>query len=113
MYDIDLEKNEDVVKIFEDIFIKQGDNEKYTTIILTNKRMLFLDYLAPNEGNEVLRVARGANYFRYKEIYYQFNLDNIKSVSESGESLYKVILDNKMTFEFDNDDLYDLLIKNS
>ena len=69
MYNFELMNGEIVRKIFDDVFIKQGENEKNTTIVLTNKRLLFLDYVMQNEGLEVLRIARGADYIKYKETH--------------------------------------------
>lgn len=50
--------------MFDDVLIRQEGNEKVTTIALTNKRVLFLDYLIENEGLGVLRIARGMNYIK-------------------------------------------------
>lgn len=44
MYNFDFLKNEELIEIFEDVWIVQGNNEKCTTIALTNQRLLFLDY---------------------------------------------------------------------
>ena len=107
MYNIELINDEEVIKIFDEVFIKQQENEKITTIVLTNKRLLFLDYVIPNEGLEVLRIAKGANYIKYKEVYYQIDLNDIEYIIKS--EYYQVILKNKMTFEFNDDELYNLL----
>lgn len=107
MYNFELMDNEEVIKAFDEIWIKQGENQKNTTIVLTNKRLLFLDYLTPNEGLEVLRIARGTNYIKYKEVYYQIDLNDIADIT-TGE-YYQVILKNKMMFEFDDEELYNLL----
>lgn len=107
MYNFELIDNEKVIKIFDEVLIKQEDNQKITTIVLTDKRLLFLDYVTPNEGSEVLRIARGANYIKYKEVYYQIDLNKIVDITK--KEYYQVILENKKTFEFDNDELYNLL----
>lgn len=107
MYNFDLKKEEEIIKVFDDVLIRQGGNEKVTTIALTNKRVLFLDYLIENEGLEVLRIARGMNYIKYKEVYYQINLSDIESIIK--DKFYKVILKSKKSFEFDKDELYSLL----
>lgn len=107
MYNFNLMNNEEVIAVFDKLFIKQDDNEKITTIALTNKRLLFLDYLVQNEGLEVLRIARGASYPMYKDIYHQTNLDDIEKITN--EKSYKVILKDQTYFEFDNKELYDLL----
>lgn len=107
MYNFDLINNEEVIKIFDEVFIKQGENEKITTIVLTNKRLLFLDYIIPNEGLEVLRIARGADYIKYKEIYYQIHLNDIVNIIK--DEHYQVVLKNKIAFEFNDEELYNLL----
>lgn len=107
MYNFNLLPNEELIQVFDNVFIKQEENEKTTTIALTNKRLLFLDYVILNEGLEVLRIARAADYIRYKDVYYEINLNDIESVIKG--KVYQVILTNKMTFEFDNEELYKLL----
>ena len=107
MYNFELMDDEKVIRIFDEVFIKQGENEKNTAIILTNKRLLFLDYINVNEGLEVLRIARGADYIKYKETYYQIDLNDIVDIIKN--QYYQVILKNDVTFEFDNEKLYSLL----
>lgn len=107
MYNFNLNKDEEIIKVFDDVLIRQEGNEKVTTIALPNKRVLFLDYLIENEGLEVLRIARGMNYIKYKEVYYQINLNDIESIIK--DKFYKVILKNKNSFEFDKGELYSLL----
>lgn len=109
MYNFELIDDENVVKIFDEVFIRQGENEKITSIVLTNKRMLFLEYIVLNEGNEFLRVARGVDYLRKKDVYYQVNLNDIIGIDKL--EYYKVTLNNNMVFEFDNDELFSLLSK--
>lgn len=107
MHNFNLNKDKEIIKVFDDVLIRQEGNEKVTTIALTNKRVLFLDYLIENEGLEVLRIARGMNYIKYKEVYYQINLNDIESIIK--DKFYKVILKNKNSFEFDKGELYSLL----
>lgn len=109
MYNFNLLKNEKIIKVFEEIYIIQEENEKVTTIALTNKRLLFLDYLNENEGQEVLRIARGTNYLKIKDVYYYINLNDIKSITK--EEYYQIILKNNQSFEFDDEELYNLLKK--
>ena len=107
MYNFELIVSEEVMGIFDDVYISQDKNSKNITIILTNKRVLFLDYVVLNEGCELLRVARGMNYLKKKDVYYQINLDDVYDISK-GES-YKIILKDGIFFEFDNDELYLLM----
>ena len=69
MYNFNLNSNEELKEIFENVHIKQEQSEKTTTVALTNKRLLFLDYI-DDDANEVLRISRGIDYVKYKEVYY-------------------------------------------
>ncbi len=109
MYNFELQKGEETISIFDDIYIKQGTNEKETTIILTTKRILFLDY-QNDDPNENLRIGRGVQYLRAKEVYYEMLLKDIEKISF--DKLYKVLLKNGIEFEFENKDLYKLLKEN-
>ena len=109
MYNFNFIDGEKLIDIFDDVLVKQGDNEKITTIALTDKRLLFLDYINTNDGLDALRIAKGINYTRYKDVYYQIDLNNIDSVDE--DENYIVILKDKTVFEFNNEKLYKLLLK--
>lgn len=109
MYNFNLNNNEEIIKIFDEIYIKQDENEKITTIILTNQRLLFLDHIIPNESQEVLRIANGLTYIKEKDVYYEIMLKNINKVTEN--DYYKVILSNNNYFEFNNIELYNFLKK--
>jgi len=106
MNNFNLMEDEQLVEIFEEVLIKQGTNEKITTIALTNKRLLFLEYIT-NDGLEALRITKRISFIRYKEVYYTINLDNIELITE--EEYYKIILKNNTSFEFNNKELYGLL----
>lgn len=110
MYNIKLNELETIIKIFDNIYIKQDINEKYTTIILTNQRLLFLDHLIPNEGLEMLRVSKGINYLKEMDVYFEVNLSDINNVVE--DEYYKITLKNKMYFEFNEQELYNLIKEN-
>ena len=51
MYKYTLNDNEDIIKIFDNLYIKQGNKEKKTSAILTNQRLLFLDYIVLNNNS--------------------------------------------------------------
>ena len=72
-----------------------------------NKRILFLEYLIENEGSEILRITKGVNYIKHKEVYYQINLNEIENITNG--KYYQVVLKNDMSFEFDDEELYNLL----
>jgi len=106
MYNFNFIENEELIEIFDEVLVKQNDNEKITTIALTNKRLLFLDYIT-NDGLEALRITNKMNLVRTKEVYYQLNLDDIESLSET--EYYNVKLNDGTEFEFNNKELYELL----
>ena len=95
MYNFNLNTNEELKEVFKDILIKLGDIEKTTTIALTNKRLLFLEYIN-NDPDEVLRISRGVNYIKYKEVYYELNLEDINVMNANGNFL--VLLNNECIF---------------
>lgn len=106
MYNFNFIENEELIEIFDEVLVKQNDNEKITTITLTNKRLLFLDYIT-NDGLEALRITNKMNLVRSKEVYYQLNLEDIKLLSKA--ECYNVVLNDGTEFEFNNEKLYELL----
>ena len=106
MYNFNFIEKEELREVFDEVYIRQNDNEKITTIALTNKRLLFLDYIT-NDGLEALRITNKMNLVRSKEIYYQINLVDIKTLSET--EYYNVVLKDGTEFEFNNKELYQLL----
>jgi len=109
MYNFDFLKDEELIRIFENIWVSVTGKEKNTTIAITNKRLLFLDY-NKDDYRENLRISRGANYMRLKEVYYSINLEQIKNIS-SNNDYYIIETDNKNIF-IDDKVLYELLKKN-
>ncbi len=107
MYNINLLKNEKVIAVFDDIFIKQGKNQKLTTIAITNQRLLFLDYFNETSIEETLRIANGVDYLRQKEVYYKIDLKNIIEVSKN-DYFYIKLKDNTI-IEFAEEELYNLI----
>ena len=106
MYNFNFVENEELIEVFDEVYIRQNDNEKITTIALTNKRLLFLDYVT-NDGLETLRITNKMNLVRNKEVYYQLNLDDIELLSET--EYYNIVLKDGIEFEFNNKELYELL----
>jgi hypothetical protein len=107
MYNINLLKNEQVIAVFDDTFIKQGKNQKLTTIAITNQRLLFLDYFNETSIEETLRIAKGIDYLRQKEIYYKIELKDITEVLE--DDYYYIKLKDNTIIEFDEEELYNLI----
>ena len=106
MYNFDFQKDEELIEVFDDIWVGQGEQEKTTTIALTNQRLLFLDY-DPEDMYDNLRIAEGINYTRYKEVYYQIKLTDITNIDKS--DTITINLKNGTSFDIDNEELYKLL----
>ena len=108
MLKYELMDGEENIIVLDELFVKQGNNEKTTTAVLTNQRLMFLDFLVPDDGAEVLRIARGLEYTRYKEVYYQIFLKDIKELKVK-DNYYQIVLKNNIQFEFDSEELYKLV----
>lgn len=106
MYNFNFMENEQLIEIFENVLVKQGSNEKITTISLTNKRLLFLDYIT-NDGYEALRITKGVNFTKYKDVYYEINLNDIELITE--DEYYIITLKDNTIIEINNKKLYELL----
>ncbi len=109
MYNFDFLKNEELIEIFEDVWIVQGKNEKCTAIALTNKRLLFLDY-DKFDSRENLRVGRGVEYARFKEVYYFIDLKNIIKVSNK-KGITIIDLSDGKYLEIENENIFSLIQK--
>ena len=105
MYNFNFLKNEKLIQLFEDLCVKEGNNEKITTVALTNQRLLFLDY-DNNDTRENLRISNKFNYIRTKEAYYVIELKDIKEINKK-ENYIIYTLNHKI--EFDNKELFKLL----
>ena len=106
MYNFNFIENEELIEILDEVLVKQNDNEKITTIALTNKRLLFLDYIT-NDGFEALRITNKMNLVRSKEVYYMIDLDEIEKVYE--DEYFIIKLKDNTLIEFNELKLFELL----
>lgn len=109
MYSFELMEKEEIIKIIDEFLIKQNDKQRIISAILTDKRLLFLDYVNNTDYMETLRTARGMDYLRNKEVIYIINLDDIVSVYE--DEYFVIKLKDNITFEFEDKELFELLNK--
>ena len=107
MYNLNLSKNEKLIQIFDNILITNNTEEKTTTIAITNKRLLFLDYLNTNDALDTLRITNKLNTIKYKDIYYQLNLSDIKLTKQS--NYYIISKNDEPIFNFYNKEIYNIL----
>ena len=95
MYNLKLNKNEKIILIDDYVLIK--NNSEYLTVIITNKRLLVLDY--PSQvynSNEDLRISGRLNYIKMKEIILERKLTEISKITD--DSKYSKIIFNDETY---------------
>ena len=109
MYNFNFIENEELIDIFDEVYIKQNNKDKVTTIALTNKRILFLDYVI-NDGLEALRITNKMNLVRNMEVYYSIDLFDIEKIYE--DEYFIIKLKNNTFIEFNNQKLFKLLCSN-
>lgn len=97
MYNFNFLEDEILIEVFDKVLIRQNNNEKITTIALTNKRLLFLDYIT-NDGLDTLRIINKLNLVRTKEVYYSIALDEIDKVYNDEYFIIKLKDNTKVEF---------------
>ncbi|HIT22361.1 MAG TPA: hypothetical protein IAB56_05295 [Candidatus Scybalousia intestinigallinarum] len=106
MYNFNLLVGEKIVKIFDRLLIRQSDKQKILSAVLTNKRLLFFEFVNSNPA-ETLRTARGVSFIGSKDVIYEISLNTIESVEK--DEYYLINLKNSVSFEFEDEELYELL----
>ena len=102
MYNFGLTKEESIVAIFDDVLIKY-DKEIVCSVAITNKRILFLDYLN-DEFMDNLNGAHASSNIKYKEVFLYKDIKDIKSISTN-----KIIFKDSSIIEIDNKDFFKAL----
>ena len=111
MYDFNLNNDEEIRLIYDNVKINIGVDWIEYTCIVTNKRLLFLDYPnAINNSMEDLRISGKINYIRKKEIVTEVYLSDIEKVVNENDD-YKIILKNKQYIIMDSYVVIELLKK--
>ena len=109
MYNFNFEEGESLIEVFDPIYVKQGDVERNTAIAVTTKKILFLAYMK-DDPFEDMKAGRVIGQVKFKQVFYEILLSNVQKVQE--DELYKVETFNGINFEFENEDLYNLLKEN-
>jgi hypothetical protein len=107
MYEFVKRDNEEIIIISDDSVLMVNNAEKSISSILTNQRLLLFDI--PSKSNnyqEVLKVSRGVNYIKQKELILSIELNDIVDIV--GEKYYDKYILNNTNFFY----LRDLEIKN-
>lgn len=111
MYDFKLNKNEIIKIISDDGVIYANKEERNVTFIITNLRLLILDYPSGIYNSaEDLRISGKMNYIRKKEIISEINLNHIVSITKQMD-YYKIALKDKKYINLNDDSIIEYLNK--
>ncbi len=107
MYNFNFEENEELIKIFDPIYIKEGNVEKNTAIAVTNKRILFMGFPKDDPLDDMI-PGEVIGVIKFKKVFFEYLLLNVEKI-ENGE-LFKITMYNGSSFEFENEELYKILV---
>ena len=108
MYNYELKENEKIIKIFDDILLKTGNDNIDVSIIITNIRFIILSI---PKDTESFRVGRVINNPNYKEIIFETDINNIIDI-EKEDNYYKYILKDSNYFYLNNNEIYNFIKQN-
>lgn len=111
MYEFLKLEDENILLISDDSILLKENVEKNISVIITDRRMLLLDY--PEKSNnyeEALRTSRGSEYMLKKEPIFIIELDKIKSV-EQDSNYDKYILIDTNYFYLKDDNIRNKIIE--
>lgn len=105
MYNFNKLDNEEILLISDESILKKDDKEEKISTIVTNQRLILLDYPeASNNYEEALRTSRGANYISQKEPILIIDLDSIKEIL-SENNLDKYVLNTSNYFYLNDSEI--------
>lgn len=111
MYDFKLKNNEEIKLISDNTIIYTDNEEINVTCIITNQRLLILDYPSGIYNSaEDLRISGKMTYIRKKEIVADINLRDITSVTKEN-NYYKIELNNKGHINLSDEEIIKYLKK--
>ena len=109
MYDFKLEQNEEIKLISDNTIIYFDKESKNYTSIITNKRLLILDYPSGvHNSAEDLRISGRMTYIRKKEVILEIYLNDMVSL-ENEKQFYKIILRNGKYLNINDDEIINYL----
>lgn len=82
MYNFKKLKNEKIELIEDNCILLYEGKERDVSVILTNMRLIILDYPDGTDYQETLRVSRGVNYMRNKEEFFSLNISDIINIEK-------------------------------
>ena len=106
MFNLKLLDNEEIKLIVKDVLVKTDNDYLNITIVITDKRLLMLDY---PKGLEALRFGKMINYPRSLEVVFECDLNDIRFVLEEDE-FDKYILKDESYFYLNSDEIKKIFI---
>lgn len=111
MYDLKLNKNEEIKLISDNTIVYTATEERNVTCIITNQRLLILDYPSSIYNSaEDLRISGRVTYIRKKEVIGEMNLKDIETIIKETD-YYKIKLKNKEYINLNDDEIVRCLRK--
>lgn len=111
MYDFKLWKDEKVMLISDNTVIYIGDELKNYTCIITNQRILILDYPSGiHNSMEDLRISGKISYIRKKEVILEISFNDIVSLKDK-KYFYRIHLNGGKYIDLNNDEIISYLKK--
>ncbi len=83
MYDFKKKKGEKIELIEDNCTLIVDEKEIELSVILTNMRLVFLDYPNNYDYQETLRISKGVNYMRKKEELYSIYLSDLLKIEKN------------------------------
>lgn len=99
LYDFKKEEDEKILLISDDTLLIHENVERNVSTIITNKRLILLDYPSGvNNYEEVLRIGRGVASIKKKEPIVSVKLKDINKVKRTKEfDIYQLKDGNNIT----------------
>lgn len=111
MYDFKLNKNEEVKLISDNTVVYTGNEERKATCIITNQRLLILDYPSGiHNSAEDLRISGKMAYIRKKEVIGEIDLKNIENIIQETD-YHRIELKNKEYINLNDNEIIEYLNK--
>ncbi len=105
MYEFDKLENETIKLITDEVFLLKNDKKIMISGIVTNKRLILLDYESKdNNYEEALRTGLNADYIQRKVPILIINNEDLKEIKET-KYYDKYILNNDSYFNIENKDI--------
>ena len=109
MYNYSLLNNEKIIKIYDDVLLKTGNDILDVSVIITNMRFIILSI---PKNKEVYRVGRMIiDKPISKETIFETEINNIIDIKKE-EDYYKYILSDTNYFLLNTDKIYKLINQN-